>query len=178
MNEIRFSRLSCENFGLNSLDDFIRYEEVKSAWRKIDGRYVLCENEYIMNWDLETCRNTASTVYEGIRSKGFGFGAFDGDKIAGFVYVWGELFGSRNQYIELKLFYTSGPYRGMGIGKKLFSLACEEARKLGAEKLYISSGPTESTQAAYRKLGCVYAEEISPAAVEKYPLDVQLEYLL
>ena len=33
-------------------------------------------------------------------------------------------------------------------------MACEEARRLGADKLYISAHSSKESQAAYRALGC------------------------
>lgn len=40
-------------------------------------------------------------------------------------------------------------------------MICEEALRLGAEKLYISSHSSKESQAAYRALGCTPAEEIN-----------------
>lgn len=178
MNNIIIERLSEENFNPNSMDEFMRYEEISQVWRKVDGEYILTASEYIMDWDLEKRRETAMTILEGIRHGGFAYGAFDGKKLAGYIYVTGEKFGSSNQYTELALFHISAPYRRMGIGKQLFRLACDDARALGAQKLYISSGPTKNTQAAYSRFGCVHAEEIKASAVERYPGDIQLEFRL
>ena len=68
--------------------------------------------------------------------------------------------------------------RGRGLGRRLFSLAAEEARRLGAEKLYISAMSAEESQAFYRAMGCVEALEYDPPHVEKEPCDVQMEYTL
>lgn len=178
MNNIIIERLSDKNFNPCSMDDFLRYEEVTQVWKAVDGEYILTDSEYIMDWDLEKRRETARTILEGIHHGGFAYGAFDGGKLAGYIYVTGERFGSSHQYTELALFHISAPYRRMGIGKQLFRLACDEARAIGAQKLYISSGPTKNTQAAYRRFGCVHAEEIKASAVERYPNDIQLEFHL
>ena len=63
-------------------------------------------------------------------------------------------------------------------GKALFYQACEEARRLGADKLYISAHSSKENQAAYKALGCVHAKEINPKLAEEEPCDVQLEYVL
>ena len=57
-------------------------------------------------------------------------------------------------------------------------MVCEEALRLGAEKLYISSHSSKESQAAYRALGCTPAEEINAGLAEEEPFDVQLEYIL
>ena len=70
------------------------------------------------------------------------------------------------------------PYRDRGIGGALFRLACQGARELGAERLYISAHSAQETMAAYRALGCVEAEEIYWPLARKEPCDVQLEFRL
>ena len=57
-------------------------------------------------------------------------------------------------------------------------MVCEEALRLGAEKLYISSHSSKESQAAYRALGCTPSEEINVSLVAEEPFDVQLEYRL
>ena len=71
---------------------------------------------------------------------------------------------------------TVEEYRCQGIGRKLFSMACEEARLLGADKLYISAHSSKESQAAYRALGCTPAEEVNEKLAAAEPCDVQMEY--
>ena len=63
-------------------------------------------------------------------------------------------------------------------GKRLFELGCDSARGLKAEKLYISAHSSKESQAAYKALGCVHAEEINRKLAEEEPCDVQMEYVL
>ena len=57
-------------------------------------------------------------------------------------------------------------------------MAKNYARERGAEKLYISAHSAVETQAFYRAMGCVEAEEYQPAHVEQEPYDCQLECAL
>jgi hypothetical protein len=66
----------------------------------------------------------------------------------------------------------------MGVGRKLFEKAAEVARGYGAKKLYISAHSSKESQAVYKALGCVHAEEIIPWIADEEPFDVQLEYVL
>ncbi len=66
----------------------------------------------------------------------------------------------------------------MRIGKKLFSIMCEEAKEKGAKKLYISAHSSEETQGFYKTLGCVEAKEYNSKLVAEEPCDCQLEYSL
>ena len=62
--------------------------------------------------------------------------------------------------------------------QKLFEKAAGVAREYGAKKLYISAHSSKESQAAYKALGCVHAEEIIPWIADEEPFDVQLEYVL
>ena len=85
------------------------------------------------------------------------------------------LAGSRAQYMDLSHLYVSQELRGRGIGARLFSLAKQFARGHEAEKLYLSAHSAVESQAFYRAMGCVEAEEYDPAHVKAEPYDCQLE---
>ena len=82
------------------------------------------------------------------------------------------------QYVQLVSFQVSEPYRGIGVGRKLFDKAVETAREYGAKKLYISAHSSKESQAAYNAFGCVHATEIISWIADEEPCDVQLEYVL
>ncbi len=178
MNNIVIEKLTDKNFNVNSLDDFIRYQEVKECWRFVGEEWKLVANEFIEDWDLKKRREIADSICKLIGSKGTAYGAFWGEKIVGYIVISKELFGSKKQYAELVIFHVSQPFRQKGIGTKLFRAICREARFLGVEKLYISAHPSKESQTAYRKLGCVNAEEINREIAENEPFDVQMEYVL
>ncbi len=177
-NEIRFSRLDENNFTGRSLDLFVRHQTVTECWRRTDGGWRLVPVLYEENWSLEQCRETAENVRLHMNLDQTGFGAFIGGRIVGFATVSHHLFGATARYAELVCFQISEEYRRRGIGRKLFSMVCEEALRLGAEKLYISSHSSKESQAAYRALGCTPAEEINASLAAEEPFDVQLEYRL
>ena len=176
--EIYYQRLNADNFTGNSLDDFVRHQTVTECWRKIGGDWKLVPNVYEENWSPEQCREIAEDVVYHIELDQTGFGAFDGGRIIGFVTVSHCIFGAAARYVELVCFQISEEYRHQGIGRKLFSMACEEARRLGANKLYISAHSSKESQAAYRALGCTPAEEVNEELAAAEPFDVQMEYRL
>lgn len=63
--------------------------------------------------------------------------------------------------------------RALFAGADLFLAAGQ-----GGQKLYISAHSAVESQAFYRKMGCVEAEEYDPAHTAAEPCDCQLEYLL
>lgn len=175
---IKIARLTENNFNANSLDDFVRHQEVKECWRYEDGRWVLKPIAFTEEWSLEQCRMIAGNIAGNLHGSMIDFGAFDGDKLAGYITVGTERIGSRKQYVQLVEFEVSAPYRGRKIGRRLFAEAVKAARATGAEKLYISAHSSKESQAAYRALGCVNAEEMISFIAEEEPCDVQMEYRL
>lgn len=175
---ILIKRLNKTNFNESTLDSFIRYQEVTECWRQINGEWMLVSNQFTENWSLDECRKIAKDILGALESVIIAFGAFDEDALVGFIILDKNLFGSKNQYLELISFEVSEPYRNQGIGRKLFKSVCEAARKMHAKKLYISTHSSKESHAAYCKLGCVLAEEINPISVEKEPCDIQMEYVL
>lgn len=170
---ITYGNLTEENFSLTSLDGFDGRQDVTHCWRKRDGRWVLLPIAY-----TDDSLPDAGTVLEALRTGNPAFGAWEGGQLVGLALLARERFGSAGQYVDLAEFHVSRPFRRCGIGKELFALACRGARELGAKKLYISAHSARETIAAYRKYGCVEAEEINQALAEKEPCDVQLEYQL
>ena len=178
MDNIIYEKLNQNNFNVNSLDSFIRHQEVTECLRFINGEWKLVENKFIEDWDLNKRRNIAETILKNISLHWIAYGAFSDGQIAGYIVLSDKRFGSRDQYIELTLFHVSEPFRRMGIGTKLFGYICNEAKSLGAEKLYISAHSSAESQAVYRRLGCIHAAEINAEIAANEPCDVQLECIL
>ena len=174
----QYRRLDNNNFTGHSLDDFVRRQKVTECWRKINSEWKLVPNIYEENWSQAQCREIAEDVARHINLDQTGFGAFDGERIIGFATVSRRVFGAAARYVQLVCFQISEEYRRQGIGRKLFSMVCEEARRLGADKLYISAHSSKESQAAYWALGCTPAEEIHEGLAAAEPFDVQLEYRL
>lgn len=175
---VRYAVLTPENFGPRSLDGFIRHQEVRECWRRVEGDWALLPVAFTEEWDAGELRAQAEALLRALLSGGYACGAFCGQTLVGYLLVLPERFGSRGQYIELKEFYVSEPYRGRGIGRELFARGVAYARAAGAQKLYISAHSSRESQAAYRRLGCVPTPEPDPARAAREPCDVQMEYLL
>lgn len=175
---IIIERLTEENFNQHSLDDFIRHQVVTECWRNVNGEWKLFPIAFTEEWSLEKCREEALAIANNLHGDMIDYGAFEGGRLLGYITVGTEKIGKEKQYVQLVTFQVSEPFRGMGVGKKLFEKACQAARESGAEKLYISAHSSKESQAAYKALGCVHAEEIIPWIAEEEPCDVQLEFNL
>lgn len=172
---VRIERLTSANFGPDSLDGFIRHQEVRECWRSVAGQWRLEPIAFTEHWDAARLRAEAAEL---LRVSGEGLPvlcALDEGTVVGYA-SFGERLGSRKQYMELVSYHVTGPRRGEGIGRLLFDAACAAARAEGAEKLYISSHSSRESQAAYKALGCTLAQEIDAARAAAEPCDVQMEY--
>ena len=157
---------------------FIRRQVVTKCWRRRNGTWTIQEDPFIDQWTEKDYGELISGLRETIRFGGLVYGAFDHNRLKGFVAVGSRRFGSARQYLDLIHIYVSEDKRGQGIGKALFEAAKAWAKAQGAEKLYISAHSAVESQAFYRKMGCVEAEEYSREHVEKEPYDCQMEYVL
>ena len=129
------------------------------------GNWLLLPISFVEEWSLDKCREEASAIANNLSGDMIDYGAFEGTDLIGYITVGTERLGTKRQYVQLVTFQVSEPFRGMGVGRKLFEKAAGVAR-------------AKESQAAYKALGCVHAEEIIPWIADEEPFDVQLEYVL
>ena len=91
--------------------------------------------------------------------------------MVGFIGLKKELIES---YMILDMMHVSATCRGQGIGRKLFDIGKEEARKAGAEALYISACSSEETIAFYKAMGAELADCPIKEIAEAEPYDLQM----
>lgn len=173
---IVYRELDIKELNINLFKNFERYQDVKKCWRKIDGEWILKDIAFVEKWGEVDYEELVNYLTNTINSGGSVYAAFNNNRLIGFASLENERFGTENQYLQLSNIHVSNESRGLGIGKKLFNIMVEEAKKRGAKKLYISSHSSEETRAFYDRLGCVEAEEYNKKLVELEPCDCQLEY--
>ena len=151
---------------------------IKNAWRMVDGTLQLVEINWTdyelpngLQWHMQ---HFLKTIVEG----GKAFGCFEKDVLVGYVTINSDIFGVYSKQILLDQLFVSQNYRNKGIGKKLFGFCIFQAKRWGADKLYLCAGSSENTIAFYKKIGCVNAVEINQELYEEDPNDIQLEYLI
>lgn len=178
LQNLKIVYLDTENFNENSLDNFILKQRVSHCWRKINGEYQLLPVCYTEKWNLSERKNMAKKIISALRCGATAIAAMMDASVIGFALLSNRIFGKEKQYLDLEEFYVSEPFRRNGIGKLLFDKICLAAKQTGAKKLYISAHSAQESIAAYKKFGCVLAEEPDEAHLEKEPFDLQLEYNL
>ena len=165
---IKIELLSENNFNENSLDNYVRTQNVKKVYRKQGEEYVLVDMPYVEDWSLEKKRSVAKDI----SSKEYiSYVALDDGKVVGFIGLKKQLFGD---YMILDMMHTSAEYRGKGLGRKLFELGKDAARKAGAKALYISACSSEETIAFYKARGAVVTKDTIKEIEEDEPCDLQM----
>lgn len=184
---------------------FIRRQVVTKCWRKDNGtsseirnktvngtdnkandkpgkspssKWVIKDAPFIDDWTESDYQVLISCLKNTLRTGGFVYAAFLDGALKGFVSVEAGLFGGGQKYLDLSSIHVSADMRHKGIGKELFIAAKRWAKAQGAGKLYISAHSAVESQAFYRKMGCVEAEEYNEKHVEAEPFDCQLECIL
>lgn len=165
---INFELLSDKNFNGNSLDSYERKQEVKRVYRREGSEYTLVDMPYTEDWSLDKKRQIA----EDIKSDEYiSYIASDDGQVIGFIGLIKRL---NNEYMILDLMHVSQMYRGNGIGRKLFSLAKQEAKKAGAKALYISACSSEETIAFYKAMGAELTDDPIKEIADEEPYDLQM----
>ncbi|WP_315109466.1 GNAT family N-acetyltransferase [Clostridium intestinale] len=175
--ELVYRKLSLEECECIKEIDPSQY--IGKAWREVEGKRQLVE----INYQDEDWPNGyeyhISHLRETILNGGSAIGAFNLDnKLLGFATVNPQVFGEKYKYVLLDQLFITLDCRNKGIGKKLFILSTDEARKWDADKIYICAGSAEETIAFYFKLGCKEVEEINQELYEIDRRDYQLEFSL
>ena len=165
---IRVELLSADNFKPDSLDNYPRKHDVKKVYRKHNGKYILVDCVYTEDWDMAERRS----IVKAISSDDYiTYLAIENDEVVGFIGLKKTLV---EPYMILDMMQVSAACRGQGIGRKLFDMGKKEARKAGAEALYISACSSEETIAFYKAMGAELADCPIKEIAEAEPYDLQM----
>ena len=167
----------------------LTHSEIPSIWtidrsEVIEHIYYLREGELVLeseHWDIPGWPPNVAERWDPIfqdcfERGGHFWGAFEGSVLRGITILESEFIGNKKDILQLKYLHVSHRFRKQGLGNKLFLLAAQKARELGARKLYISATPSENTVNFYMRLGCVLAIEVDRELFELEPEDIHLEF--
>ncbi len=156
-----------------------RREVIEKVYYLRDGKLVLEPEHYDMQgWPPGEAEQYTPILLDCYERGGFFWGAFENDKLIGVAILESKFIGSQHGTLQLKFLHVSRDCRGQGSGTRLFNLAVEKAKELGAKKLYISATPSEHTVNYYMRLGCVLAAEVDPELFALEPEDIHLAYIV
>ncbi len=160
--------LTERNFNEHSLDSYERRHDVKKVYRRKGDEYVLVDMPYVEDWNIEEKRQIAKDISS---AEYISYVAFDDENVVGFIGLKRKLIDG---YMILDMMHVSAQCRGEGIGRKLFDLGKEEAKKAGAKALYISACSSEETIAFYRAMGAELTRYPIQEMADAEPCDLQM----
>ena len=156
-----------------------RSEVIDNIYYFRDGKLVLEPEHYnAQGWPPGEQEHYHPHLEDCFARGGHFWGAFNEEKLVGVAVLEATFIGSKSNTLQLKFLHASKAYRKQGLGRRLFSLAAEQAKIMGAAKMYISATPSENTVNFYFHLGCQLAEEVDPELFAFEPEDIHLEYKL
>ena len=156
-----------------------RRETIGGIYYSREGELVLEEEHYDMGgWPPGESEIYTPILIEAFARGGVFYGAFDRDVLVGVVVLDNKIIGKHKDQLQLKFLHISHSLRKQGLGARLFKKAVDDARKLGANKLYISSTPSENTVNFCLNQGCVVTKDVDEELFELEPEDIHLEYLI
>lgn len=120
----------------------------------------------VPGWHPQTIADDTPKLEKIFDSGGVFLGAFSGDAMAGVAVLDAD----RLQYL-----YVGAPYRGRGLGARLFDAAVARAP---GDRVFISATPTQNTVDFYLARGCVVDRSPDPAALAAEPDDIHLVYAI
>jgi GNAT superfamily N-acetyltransferase len=143
-----------------------RSETYERVYVVRDGALELVDAPFtVRGWHPQTIADDTPKLERIFDRGGVFLGAFAGEAIAGVAVQDGD----RLQYL-----YVGAPYRGTGLGSRLFEAAVAHAP---AGRVVISATPTQNTVDFYFARGCVLDPSPDPAALAAEPDDVHLVWL-
>jgi predicted N-acetyltransferase YhbS len=156
-----------------------RREVIHNVYHLRNGELLLVPEYFDMQgWPPGEAEHYTPILLDCFDRGGAFWGAFDEGKLIGTAILESKFIGSQRDTLQLKFLHVSQGQRKQGLGSKLFHLAVDHARFLGAKKLYVSATPSENTVNYYMRLGCVLATELDLELIALEPEDIHLEYVI
>lgn len=151
-----------------------RSELVEECYRVENGELILYPARFDMRgWPEGEAAENARVLEKCWRSGGWLHGIFDGETLVAAVVVDNRVIHNQGLKMrQLKFLHISRAWRGQGLGGRLFALACEHGREVGAEALYVSATESRNTVEFYQRQGCWLLDQPDPELFALEPHDI------
>ena len=173
MNGTEIRRIAPDELTEGFLSGFRHRQIIREIWVREGNGYVLSPTDLIREWSDEKRRWIPLWLKEQAERGGAVLGAFLNGEPVGFssvdgtlTGVDGTLTGESTRIANLTMLFVDDRFRRRGIGTGLFRAACLEARKIGADRLFVSAVPSADTASFYFRMGCRDAETVPAEFVD------------
>jgi GNAT superfamily N-acetyltransferase len=161
----------------SKIGEIDRSEEISLGFFYRDGKLVSEKVDWqVPRWtaDAEGDFNVDRRIEDlrvRLETGDIGLGAFDGERLAGYIVLHENLTAEMAQLAEL---FVSRTYRKQGIASQLTDRVVQLAKDGGARKLYVSAVPSGSAVRFYMSQGFRLAEKVHPDLYALEPEDIHL----
>ena len=150
---------------------------IDRVYASVDGELVLRDEHHdVRGWPPGEPQRYEPLLRDCFDRGGTFYGAFDDDRLVGAAVLESRFSGAANDRLQLKFLHVGRDQRGAGLGWRLFEMAVDRARTLGARRLYVSSTSSENTVRFYLQRGCRVTREVDPALFALEPEDIHLKF--
>lgn len=154
-----------------------RREVIEAVYSLEGGALVLKPQHFdVRGWPPGEAETYTPLLLDCFDHGGWFYGLFDAGRLIGVAALENRFIGQPQDQLQLKFLHVSHGYRDQGLGRRLFGLAADEARRRRARRLYISATPSQHTIDFYLGLGCTIAPEPDPELFALEPEDLHLAY--
>lgn len=164
--------LNKDNFHIDSLDTFSRYQTVNNVYRLDENHLQLLHCPFTEDWSAERKREKAAEILSG---QYIVYGVIHEGRVVGTIMLIPELEHGR---MIIDSYHVSAEFRRQGIGRRLFEAARTEARQRGAVALYASACSSEETINFYMAMGFRVSRNPIQALVDAEPYNIQMECMI
>jgi predicted N-acetyltransferase YhbS len=174
MPDIIYRDLSKEE--VDRFEEIDRTEVITHIYYMRGGKMVLEEELWeLTDWSAGDKPEIRMKLHSCMDSGGSSWGAFDGDRLVGIASLDGRWYGSSGDTLDMYFLHVSNGYRHQGIGRRLFNMARDEARAMGARRMFVSGLPSLNTIRFYMAMGLDLAKEVDPVLFAREPEDIHLD---
>lgn len=174
---IKVVALTVNDIPSDMLFNFDHHQIITQKWISSNNEWELAEVYDLREWNKDKRLWITQYLRQQIERGGSVVAAFNEDVLVGFCCVDGSLMGETARYANVTMLFADDKWKRKGVGKKLFYEICKCAKKMKADKLFISAIPSFETVAFYFNMGCEDAKEIIPEYTDTEQ-DRYLEYTL
>ena len=174
---IEVKDLTINDISSDMLLNFNHRQIITDKWVNRNNRWELAATSDLREWNTKKRIWISDYLRQQIERGGSVVAAFAGDILVGFCCVDGYLVGKTAKYANMTMLFVDDKWKRKGVGRKLFEKICIYAKRMNADKLFISAIPSFDTIAFYFNVGCEDAREIISEYVDT-DKDRYLEFAL
>ena len=174
---VEIKKLSANDISSDMLLNFNHHQIITKKWVNRKNKWELVATSDLREWNKDKRIWISEYLRQQIERGGAVVAAYVVDILVGFCCVDGGLEGKTAKYANMTMLFVDDKWKRKGVGGELFEKICICAKRMDAEKLFISAIPSFDTIAFYFNMGCEDAREIISEYVDT-DKDRYLEFVL